>query len=60
MTKPTTIPEDDQTALDIMAEGHFPSKVEYMADLIAIINEEINSGNTKRREDIRKTQPRNI
>ena len=47
MSKPTTIYEDNQTALDIMAAGQIINRAKYMTVPIASIHEELNTKNEK-------------
>ena len=60
MTKLTTIYEDNQAALNIMAAGHITSRVKHMVVPIAIIHEEINNGNAKGEKISGKLNPADI
>ena len=60
MNKPTTVYEDNQAALGIIATGHITSRVKYMAVPISIIHEEITSGNAKGEKISGKLNPADI
>ena len=63
MTKPTTIYEDNQAALNNMATGHITSRVKHMtvpADIIHENNRDIKNGNAKVKKISGKLNPADI